>query len=641
MRIVLRLAVVSLCFFFGASAALAEDVVNFDATGGSADTVTLGSTELESDFEFELELNTKGAAVSKATFSEFNDRHYKNPQPLVILSGVGEVLPMANKEFVFVEQQQQLSLNRLNWKSSGRQLEADGSQAADFEAFIKIKDTNEPTLKLTKTYKIFPGSYMLDINLTIENLSANEQKVRFNMNGPIGLGREDVGYDMRKVVGGFITSEAKVVSSKKSISAMFFSKKVGLKKSALDYEQALRTGVNVNEARQNMEIGRNLPGNHSSARFLWLATTNKYFAAILRPVPADGQDFCDWIKSKTSWYYNPDGDAKGKSGDETIGAQLEIDSVTLAPTGQAESVRTYNFQLYLGPKDKDLFYKNELYKGLGFVQTIDFMTCCCPASIISPLAFGILAAMKWMYSFIPNYGVVIIILVFLIRIVIHPLTKKSQVSMNKMTKLAPKAEEIKKKYANNKTEMNKQLMAIYKEQGASPVMGFLPMMVQMPVWIALFSAINASIALRGAAFLPFWITDLSAPDALIRFSAITLPIFGKISSLNLLPILMGVAFYLQQKLMPKSAATANSQAAQQQKMMMIMMPIMFPLMLYNRPSGLNLYIMASTFAGVIEQYFIRKHIREKEEAESKGLVAVTSKTGGKVKKKKPKPFYKM
>jgi len=126
--------------------------------------------------------------------------------------------------------------------------------------------------------------------------------------------------------------------------------------------------------------------------------------------------------------------------------------------------------------------------------------CCCPAAIIHPLAFGILALMRWMYGFIGNYGVVIIILVFLIRIVIHPLTKKSQVSMSKMTSLAPKAEQIKKKYAGNKTEMNKQLMALYKEQGTSPIMGFLPMMVQMPIWIALYSAIYASIELRGAAF---------------------------------------------------------------------------------------------------------------------------------------------
>ncbi|MHC4147959.1 MAG: membrane protein insertase YidC, partial [Planctomycetota bacterium] len=258
-----------------------------------------------------------------------------------------------------------------------------------------------------------------------------------------------------------------------------------------------------------------------------------------------------------------------------------------------------------------------------------------------PLAFGIVALMKWMYGFIHNYGVVIIILVFIIRILIHPLTKKSQVSMSKMTKLAPKAEEIKKKYANNKTEMNKHLMALYKEQGASPVMGMLPMMVQMPIWIALYSAIYASIELRGAPFLPFWITDLSVPDAAVRFSTITIPLLGwKIESLNLLPILMGAAFYLQQKLMPKTAA-ASPQAAQQQKMMMIMMPLFLPLVLYKAPSGLNLYIMASTFAGVIEQYIIRKHIRQKEQVESQGLVSVTSKTGGKAKKKKPKPFYKI
>jgi len=232
----------------------------------------------------------------------------------------------------------------------------------------------------------------------------------------------------------------------------------------------------------------------------------------------------------------------------------------------------------------------------------------------------------------------------MMRLVIHPLTKKSQVSMSKMSKLAPRAEQIKKKYANNKAEMNKQLMALYKEQGASPIMGFLPMMVQMPIWIALWSAINASIDLRGAGFLPFWITDLSVPDALYRFStAITVPLLGwKIESLNLLPILMGVAFYLQQRLMPTQAdASTNPQMAQQQKMMKIMLPLMFPLIVYKAPSGVNLYIMASTFAGVIEQHVIRKHIKQKEDTESKGLVAATSKTGGKVKKKKPKPFFKI
>jgi YidC/Oxa1 family membrane protein insertase len=377
--------------------------------------------------------------------------------------------------------------------------------------------------------------------------------------------------------------------------------------------------------------------------FLWAAITNKYFTAILRPVPQQGENYCDWLSDKTARFYNPDGDARADSGDE-IGVNLEIALTALAPAGQAGSEKTYAFQLYLGPKDRTLFQKNELYRTLGFFHTIDFMPCCCcPATIIRPLAFAILAVMKGMYGFIGNYGVVIIILVFLVRLALHPLTKKSQVSMSRMSKLAPRTEEIKKKYANNKTEMNKQLMALYKEQGATPIMSMLPMMAQMPIWIALYSAIYASIELRGAQFLPFWITDLSAPDALYRFpTAIVVPLLNwKIESLNLLPILMGVAFYLQQKLTPSQpAASTNPQMAQQQKMMMVMMPILFPLMFYKVASGVNLYIMASTFVGVIEQHVIRKHIEKRDRQEAEGLVSATAKTGGKVKKKKPKPFFR-
>jgi YidC/Oxa1 family membrane protein insertase len=550
---------------------------------------------------------------------------------------------MANRKFVLVGHGWQFALDKLSWKSFYVITAGDGSQTARFEAIIKVQDTNEPVLKLIKTYKIIPYSYLLECNIAVENLSGSEEKVHFNLAGPGGLGREALRTDMRKVVGGFLTSEAEVVSSRQGIASGMFGRKPGLKDTMAQYQQALRTGnqTQIEEAKKNLRIGHNLPVQDRGANFLWAAAVNKYFAAILVPLPEEGKEYCDWVMDKTGRFHNPDGDSRADSGDETIGLDLKIAPSTLGAIGQANSAKTYKFQLYIGPKDKSLFDKNKRYRELGFVWTIEFMGCCCPGWIIKPLAFGILALMKWMYAFIHNYGVVIIILVFLMRLVMHPITKKSQVSMSKMSKLAPKAEEIKKKYANNKAEMNKQMMALYREQGASPIMGFLPMMVQMPIWIALWSAVYASIDLRGAAFLPFWITDLSLPDALYRFpAAIVVPLLGwKIESLNLLPLMMGVAFYLQQKLMPSQAA-ANPQAAQQQKMMMIMMPLLFPLMLYKAPSGVNLYIMASTFAGVFEQHVIRKHIREKDQAESHGLVAVTSKTGGKVKKKKPKPFFK-
>ncbi len=628
----------------------ADDTVLLRAVGApaKAKSITLGSVDPKSGFKFQLELSSTGAAIRKVTFSEFDDRDYKDPQPLVILSPArqadgSEILSMANRKFVLVGHGWQFALDKLSWKSFSA---ADGSQTARFEVTIKVQDTNEPVLKLIKTYKIIPHSYLLECNIAVENLSGSEQKVHFNLAGPGGLGREALRTDMRKVVGGFLTSEAEVVSSRQGVSSGMFGRKPGLKDTMAQYQQALRTKdqEQIEKAKKNLRIGNNLPGQYKGANFLWAAAVNKYFAAILVPLPEEGKEYCDWVTDKTGRFHNPDGDSRADNGDETIGLDLKIAPNTLTAAGQANSSKIYNFQLYIGPKDKSLFDKNERYRELGFVWTIDFMGCCCPGWIIKPLAFGILALMKWMHGFPPhNYGIVIIILVFLMRLIMHPVTKKSQISMSKMSKLAPKAEEIKKKYANNKAEMNKQMMALYREQGASPVMGFLPMMVQMPIWIALWSAVYTSIDLRGAAFLPFWITDLSLPDALYRFpTAIIIPLLGwKIESLNLLPLLMGVAFYLQQKLMPsQAAASTNPQVAQQQKMMMIMMPLLFPLMLYKAPSGVNMYIMSSTFAGVFEQYVIRKHVREKEQAESQGLVAVTSKTGGKVKKKKPKPFFK-
>jgi len=626
MKKVLVFSIVSFAvFFIWAGSGLCQDaneppkmeaVVTFTAENAHAKIVTLGSLDPKSGFKFLVELNAKGAAISKVTFSDFYERNYKERKQLVILSpvrlpGDREISSMASKEFVFVQQKQQLLLDELYWKGGDVIAEPNGSQMSRFEADI-IDLSGGSVARLIKTYRIFPNSYQLDCDLTIENLSGSEQKVQFGLEGPVGIEREDTRSDTRKAVAGFRDSNNQITSVRLDIKKLSQAK-------TIDDVRLVKPGDN----------------------FLWAAVTNKYFAAILVPLPEGKKDYCDWVTDKVGQFYNFDGDVSLDSGDETIGVGLRIGTITLAASGTEGGSKTYNFQLYIGPKDKQIFDKNQQYRNLGFFQVIDFMPCfCCPTAIINPLAFGILAAMKWMYGFIPNYGVVIIILVFIIRIIIHPLTRKSQVSMSRFGKLAPKMEEIKQKYANDKVEQNKQLMKLYREEGASPIMGMLPMFVQMPVWIALYSAIDASIDLRGAPFLPFWITDLSAPDAIFRFPMVNLPLLGKLDSLNLLPILMGVAFYLQQKLTPQQPA-ANPQAAQQQKMMMIMMPILFPLMLYKAPSGLNLYIMASTFAGVIEQYVIKKHIREKEEQEATGMVPTTSKMGGKVKKKKPKPFFRM
>ncbi|MCX5646982.1 MAG: YidC/Oxa1 family insertase periplasmic-domain containing protein [Phycisphaerae bacterium] len=572
------------------------------AEGGPRQEITIGSTDKATGFKYQLVLDSLGAGIRTATFSEY-DREGGTHEPLVFLSPVQvdgrTILSMSNGALTLLDQRQRLHLDQFSWRSLGVEKLTDGGEATSFEAMI-VDAGDKPVLKLTRTYRIHPDTYLLDCTFNIDNQTNEKQKVQFDLTGPVGLESEGLRTDMRKVVAGFRTPQGQVTSVRLDVKAL---------------------------SRAATPEKRSLNPRSADSAFLWAAAVDRYFAAIVVPVPADPNGHVDWIAGKWGTYCSANGDNRNPSSN-TIGLQLSSTVVTLSPAGQPDSSKSFPSDLYLGPKDKSLYDKNTLYRRLGFVQTIDFMACCCPASIISPLAFGILAIMKWMYFILPNYGVVIIILVLLMRLVLHPVTRHSQVAMSKMSKLAPRAEEIKKKYGNNKAELNKKLMELYREQGASPIMGFLPMFLQMPIWIALWSAIYMSIDLRGAAFLPFWITDLSAPDALVSWPPITIPLVGwQVHSLNLLPILMGVAFYLQQKIMPmqQPSAASNPQMAQQQKIMTIMMPLMFPLMLYNGPSGVNLYIMASTFGGVFEQYVIKKHIQEKEEQEAQGLVSVTKK----------------
>ena len=594
------------------------DFSKLTAVSKTQKSVTIGSIHPDTGFKFALELTSKGAAVRTAILSEFDDRNPKNPQPLVLLAPIvdkSQICSLANGGFELVEQKQRFPLDKLNWQTGSVVHNNDGSQEIKFEATLK-DGAGTDAVKLTKVYRVTPDIYQIECDLAAENLADQQLKMRFDLQGPAGIGREGARADIRKVLAAFVTPEG-IESVKKDNNKLRKAKK--------------------NNNRQDMQLRH----KKAAAHFIWAAMTNKYFSAILRPVPQENEQWAEKIRLASAQYYDPGLADKKPDGDENSSFSLKTTAIELARAGQVDSAKTFKFQLYLGPKDKSIFDKNELYTRLGFFHTIDFLGCCCPASVINPLAFAIMGFMKTIHKFIPNYGVVIMILVFLVRLLLHPLTKKSQVSMMKMQKLGPRVEEIKKKYTKNKAEMNKQVMALYKEQGASPVMGFLPMMVQLPILIALYSAIYASIELRGAAFLPFWITDLSVPDALLSFKTVTVPLLGwQINSFNLLPILLSSAMFLQQKLMPHSSAQANPQAAQQQKMMMVMMPIMMLLIFYNMASGLNLYFMASTFAGVIEQIIIRKHIRQKESAEAVGLVAVTSKTGGKVKKKKPKPFFK-
>jgi YidC/Oxa1 family membrane protein insertase len=351
---------------------------------------------------------------------------------------------------------------------------------------------------------------------------------------------------------------------------------------------------------------------------LWTAQRSNYFAAIVRPTDpgASTTHFAKIFAQSQAAEPKSTGDDPVKKevavGYDTTGLPLEAGAKPL----------TLGLKVYFGPtarKILDTDYYSGYPRGYNAILVVTGGPCgyCTYAWLINLLV----GALNGFYFLFRDWGLAIIALVLVVRLLLHPITKKSQVSMTKMSKMAPEMERLKKKYGDDKEGLNKAMMTFYREQGITPILGCLPMFLQMPIWIALWSALQSTFEIRQAPFLwgYTWIHDLSLPDAAIPFSGGGLSLgFFTLKAINVLPILMAVVFYFQQKMQPKpDPKTLTPEQAQQQKMMQ-WMSLLFPIFLYTSPSGLNLYILTSTAIGIYESKRIRDHIKEREAAEKEG-----------------------
>lgn len=201
---------------------------------------------------------------------------------------------------------------------------------------------------------------------------------------------------------------------------------------------------------------------------------------------------------------------------------------------------------------------------------------------------------------VPNYGIAIIVLTLIVKLLLWPLTHKSYESTARMQSLSPKIQELREKHPDNPQKMNAEMAALYKKEGVNPLGGCLPMLLQFPFFIAMFGLFNNHFELRGASFIPGWIDDLSAPESIWNFGDFTLPFLGW-NDLRLLPIVFVGTQILSSKLMQQPQANAS-----QMKMMTYMMPIVFFFVLYNMPSGLLVYWIVTNVLTVGQQYYNNK-----------------------------------
>ncbi|NWO19206.1 YidC/Oxa1 family membrane protein insertase [Leptotrichia sp. oral taxon 223] len=211
---------------------------------------------------------------------------------------------------------------------------------------------------------------------------------------------------------------------------------------------------------------------------------------------------------------------------------------------------------------------------------------------IQALVDFVVHVLNAIYSVVGNYGIAIIIVTILMRIIVFPLTLKQEKSMKKMRELQPELEKIKEKYKDDPQEYQRKTAELYRESGVNPLGGCLPILIQMPIFVALYWAFSGNAIPADAKFL--WFT-LKQPDRLFMM--------GKFA-FNLLPILNVGVTYIQQKIM--TSATGGQENAQQMQTMMYMLPLMMLFIFYNMPSGVTLYYLVSGALSLVQQYFILK-----------------------------------
>lgn len=350
-------------------------------------------------------------------------------------------------------------------------------------------------------------------------------------------------------------------------------------------DMAAVAGVDLGNKRTKLALTapKAFPFKNESVGIAWAGSTNKYFATILKPAASDS------VASMNAQAFDAMGalsNEKADTGDFMV--SLQTNKFRIPPH---QSVK-HSYLYFTGPKKEEVL---EHYDTLDALLSYGWLTS---------ISKVLLAFLNAVHRVIPNYGISIIVLTIIIKAILFPLTRKSQVSMFRMQQLQPMINQLKEKYKHDKQRMGKEQMLLFKKHGANPMSGCLPMLLQLPVFFALFRTLQLSFEMRQAPFM-FWINDLSRPDTLLLLP-FTIPFLG--NALNILPLIMTGASFAQMKLTPKAPA-ADAQAQAQQKMMSFM-PIMFAFILYHMPSGLTVYWTTSTIFSIIESLIIRRSLKK-------------------------------
>lgn len=489
--------------------------------------------------------------------------------PLVITSSNGEGLDLSTHSFDLKEKTQRKAVYELSL------------------------DTG---LKVTKSFELAKDNYYLTVDVAFENLSeetipVGKHQVKVGTVLPLDPRSRHRDISFRVLGGGKVkklsSKPVKIKITEREIEAEYNENRSRYRDEKGEVKPFADVGEEIEQALRASKAKEEYKKRTLALPFVrWASAGNKYFALILSPERAKRRyEVIPQLPEKPS---------SKKPEDDWYSLGVAEEGFSVKPGEKI--VRSYS--LYAGPKEYDRLKRLRMHRKLSddreYEKVMHF-------GWFGFVAVPLLKILKTCYTVVPNYGVAIIFLTILIKVILYPLDQKSYKSMKEMQKLQPLIAELKKKYKDDPKRAQAEQMKLFKEHKVNPLGGCLPMLFQMPVLIAMFQMLRSAVELRGAPFV-LWIKDLSKPDVVVDFHT-ELPFLGHLT-LNILPLILVLAFVLQSRI--SRLGSASGKQDPQQKMMGNMMTVVFGIIFYNMPSGLNLYFVTSTILRLIQQYSVQK-----------------------------------
>lgn len=494
-----------------------------------------------------------------------------------------------------------------------------------FEAVI-VDAQGSDIARVTRTYTMRDTPHAFKLEQTVENLTSEPHNFRFMGTAMIDMPKAKNGYagDRRRVRFGSLHSiEQQGTSIKVTVDEKLAnrSKTLGSKLKDANANKYYAPSMAVWPTAKTAEQG---------SRLSWIAFSDRYFSVVLHPIldplstNPDDRLMSSSIESIDRLVLNTYANAP----DATMVLAATSPNITVEP-GSSASIAN---GIYAGPRTKPVFAADPILAALNLPDMVVYnIGGFCAGCTFDWLTNILIAVLRIFHSMVGDWAVSIMLLVVLVRGILHPITRWSQIRMQRfgvqMQSMAPKQKALREKYKDDPKRMQQEMSKLWKEEGISPLgmLGCLPMMLQSPVWIALYATLFFAVELKhepafygmfqdltGGAWM--FLSDLSSADRAIPLPSamhFSFPLWGNVDSINILPLLLGVVFFAHQKyLTPPTQATLTPEQESQQKMMKVMMVVMFPVMMYTAPSGLALYFLTNSTMGIVENKWIRAHMKK-------------------------------